>query len=143
LTRIKSEGSRALPSRSTSYTGLLDHQLQWSGTLVAALVSDTTWAGEARRKWTFFHLAKTKRRKEYKCVRQRSFLPACWWNTARNWRPRDAYCATRGESDGNVRHCHRHITGGRRESDACQIRARSSRRFGAGRKRWTHWFTFL
>ncbi|MCD2516799.1 hypothetical protein LQ564_10810 [Massilia sp. G4R7] len=50
-------------------------------------------------------------------------------------RPRGDNGATRGESDGNVRHCCRHTAGGRRESHACQIRARSTRRFGAGRGR--------
>jgi len=46
-----------------------------------------------------------------------------------------AHGATRGESGGNAGHCRRPSPGGRRESNACQARARSVPRLGAGRDR--------
>ncbi|WP_307727179.1 helix-turn-helix domain-containing protein [Massilia litorea] len=65
------------------------------------------------------------------------------FETARNRRLCGAVCATRGELGGNARHCRRHGVGGRRESHACQARARSARRLEAGTKRCSLSSTFL
>ena len=50
--------------------------------------------------------------------------------TAHHRRPRGAHGATRGESGGDAGHCRRNVSGGRRESHACQARARSAGRLG-------------
>ena len=50
-------------------------------------------------------------------------------------RPCGANGATRGEPGGDAGHCRRRWAGGRRESAACQARARSAGRLGAGRDR--------
>jgi len=63
-------------------------------------------------------------------------------STARNRRPRGANCATRGEPGGDAGHCRQRWAGGRRESHACQARARSAGRLGAGRGRRTLVRTF-
>jgi len=44
---------------------------------------------------------------------------------------------------GGAGHCRQRWAGGRRESDACQARARSAGRLGAGRERWALVPTFL
>jgi len=69
--------------------------------------------------------------------RERGHQPA----TARHRRPRGAHGATRGEPGGNAWHCRRPGAGGRRGSDACQARARSAGRLGAGRERCAHLHT--
>jgi putative transposase len=83
------------------------------------------------------HLDLRRLRRAARPRRERGHQPA----TARHRRPRGAHGATRGEPCGNAWRCRWPRAGGRRGSHACQARARSAGRLGAGRERSAHLHT--